>query len=489
MRADHISFWYRGSIMHVEDVAATTTVLDWLRRDPATRGTKEGCNEGDCGACTVGIGTLSDDAQNLVLSTANACLLFLPMLHGRALFTIEDVGGADDLHPVQSSMVDSHGSQCGFCTPGIVMSMWRMYEQGRTSGHEPTRQELADGLAGNLCRCTGYRSILDASEEMLKAEGPALDTSPILDALRSIDDSPLDYHAAGTRFWAPLSLDELCEVASENPEARILGGGTDLSLNVTQHLRELPALIWTGRVRDLAAIAADDTHVHIGAGATLEAAWSFLASNAPSLEQMWLRFASPSIRQVGTMGGNLVNGSPIGDSAPVLLALDAELELRQGTSLRRLPLRDFYLGYQANALLPGEVLTAIVVPRAALARQLRAYKVSRRFDSDISAVSGAFALSVSDGIVREARLAFGGLAPIVHRADRAEAALVGRPWDAAALADAQSALGLDFSPISDHRAGAEYRRHVAIGLLERLWLQTRSDALLNAEATDVWARS
>jgi xanthine dehydrogenase small subunit len=491
MSVDRIQFWHGGRVVEVTDVPATTTVLDWLRGSPDTRGTKEGCNQGDCGACTVALGDLAHDGTDLRISTANACLLLLPMLHGRALFTIEDLADSrgSELHPAQQAMAKLHGSQCGFCTPGIVMSLWAMHHTAGATGHEPTRQELADGLAGNLCRCTGYRPVLDAGQRMMHIEADGDDTASAVAALRSIDVTMLDYRTSTTRFWAPVSTDELADLVAGHPEARLLAGGTDVVLTVTQLHGELPELIWTGRVASLGDVTEDAAGVRIGSSASLEEAWSCLTAHVPTLREMWLRFASPAIRQVGTMGGNVINGSPIGDAAPVLLALDAQLELRRGDLSRRLPLKDFYLGYQSTALAHAEFLTAIIVPRSALGREVRAYKVSRRFDSDIAAVSAAFALRLTDGILSEVRLAYGGLGPIVRRAESAERVLTGRLWDESALRKAQEALAADFTPMTDHRATAAYRMQVAAGLLERLWLQTRAVDPMPARETVVWSRT
>ncbi|HUG23867.1 xanthine dehydrogenase small subunit [Piscinibacter sp.] len=486
-----IRFYHRGKLVEIAAVTPTRTVLDWLREDAHCTGTKEGCNEGDCGACTVVVGELperTDGAESavpgLVLRSVNACMQFVPTLHGKALFTVEDLKG-DALHPVQQAMVECHGSQCGFCTPGFVMSLWASHERHRACGTVPSRQQLADELSGNLCRCTGYRPILDAGQRMFELPAVTLDTAPIVEALRGIalGDGP----RGAPQFHAPTSVDALARLFEERPDARLLAGGTDIGVWVNKQFRDLPEIIYLGDVDALKRIEARDGELRIGAAASLEAAWAALAEYVPQLTEMWLRFASPPIRHAGTMGGNVANGSPIGDAPPVLMALDAELELRRGSRVRRLPLAAFYVDYMKNRLEPGEFVQTIVVPLGAMQRQVRAYKISKRFDSDISAVGAAFALELQGGTVAEVRLAFGGMAAIVKRAEQAEAALAGQPWTRAAVDAAKAALARDFTPLSDMRASAAYRLRVAQNLLERFWLETRPVQPLPAKATRVWS--
>jgi xanthine dehydrogenase small subunit len=486
-----IRFHHRGALVEVDTVSPTRTLLDWLREDARCTGTKEGCNEGDCGACTVVVGELPgnvDDSScivdGLALRTVNACMQFVPALHGKALFTVEDLKGDDALHPVQQAMVDCHGSQCGFCTPGFVMSLWACEQRHRAAGTRPTRQQLADALSGNLCRCTGYRPILDAGERIFDLPAVALDTAPVIAALRGIAGG--DTVHCGGRFHAPASLSSLAALREQRPDARLLAGCTDIGVWVNKQFRELPEIIAIGGVAELKQIAEADGELRIGAGASLEAAWRALAAHLPALTEVWLRFASPPIRHAGTMGGNVANGSPIGDAAPVLMALDAKLELRRGSRVRRVPIDAFYVDYLVNRLEAGEFLQAIAVPLATLSRPLRAYKISKRYDSDISAVCAALAIERDGDTVTQARFAFGGMAAVVKRAAQAEAAVVGQAWTQETVAAAQTALADDFTPLSDMRASAAYRLQVAQNLLQRYWLETRAQQPLAPEAINVW---
>ena len=515
MQTRPIRFYHHrvGAVVEVSDAAPTRTVLNWLREDAHCSGTKEGCNEGDCGACTVivaelaeradSIGTPSADATivgGLSLRTVNACIQFLPTLDGKALLTVEDLRriGRGELHPVQQALVDCHGSQCGFCTPGFAMSLATTYERHCEAGTRPTRQQLADDLSGNLCRCTGYRPILDAGQRMFDLPPARLDTEPVLAALRALDDGEgLAYEGANPavrvdgverrdRFWGPRSLDEFATLRERHPSARLLAGSTDIGLWVNKQFRDLGDILYIGNVDALRRIEKRGDVLRIGAAAPLEDAWATLTAHVPALHDMWLRFSSLPVRNAGTLGGSIANGSPIGDSAPVLMALGTQVVLRRGAAQRTLRLEDFYLDYMKNAMQPGEFIEALDVTLPNAETKMRAYKLSKRFDCDISAVATGLAIELEDGHVRAARFAFGGMAAIVKRAAHAEAAVVGQPWNEATLEAAMRAIEKDFAPLTDLRATTSYRQRVSRNLLQRFWLETRPEAPLPARHLSVF---
>ena len=465
MPREAVRFVRRGRVVELRDVAPAETLLDYLRLREGAHGTKEGCAEGDCGACTVAVGRLR--AGRLVYEPVNSCIQLLGMMDGAEIVTVDDLappGGR--LHPVQRALVDAHASQCGFCTPGFVMSLFTLYH----SGERADRAKVNDWLAGNLCRCTGYRPIADAALACCTGEAAdayaerASGTAALLGTIA--DDAGLFVGDDQEFFAAPATEDALAELCARHPDAVIVGGATDVGLWITKQLRELPRIVHTGRTASLHEVRETADRIEIGAAATYAEAEEALRGIDPDVGEMLRRLGSKQVRAAGTAGGNIANGSPIGDSPPVLIALGASIELRHRDALRTLALEDFFLGYGRQDRAPGEILTRIVVPRLGPGEHFRCYKISKRFDQDISAVLGAFRFRIRRGRVTGARIAFGGMAATPKRAREAEAAVTGlrlrdpAPWPAAA-----DALARDFSPIDDHRASAGYRMRVAKALL------------------------
>jgi xanthine dehydrogenase small subunit len=486
--SEPIRFYFRGEVHEVHGAAPTQTVLQHLREDLHCTGTKEGCAEGDCGACTVVVGSLEDG--ELQMKAVNACIRFTPTLDGKALFTVEDLQQADGaLHPVQQALVECHGSQCGFCTPGFAMSLWGMYLS--QEGRAPTRCQIDDALSGNLCRCTGYRPIIDAARRMGELPPVAFDRAALAETLRGLQRDAGTVHGhAGQAFHAPRTLDELVAARAAHPEAVLLAGSTDVGLWVTKQMRVLADIIYLGHVAEMKTVREAGGFLEIGAGVTLEDAYGAVCRHYPGeLGELRQRFASLPIRHAGTLGGNVANGSPIGDSMPWLIALGSSIVLRGPDGERTLALEDFYLGYQVKDLRPGEVVAAVRVPLPRPGVVLRTYKLAKRFDQDISAVCAAFAFTLDDGIVHDARIAFGGMAATPRRAAQAEGVLRGRAWDEAALDEAMAALARDYAPLSDMRASGGYRMKAAQNLLRRYWYETRRDDPLPAAALNAFAQA
>ncbi|MEL7000100.1 MAG: xanthine dehydrogenase small subunit [Pseudomonadota bacterium] len=455
--SDTICFLLNGEEVKIRDLAPTTTLLNWLRYDRALTGSKEGCAEGDCGACTVAI--LDGERWRPVC----ACIQMLGMLHGRSVVTVEGISGPEgDLHPVQAAMAEGHGSQCGFCTPGFVMSLWTEYQ----TGARPDTARTCDLLAGNLCRCTGYGPILDAASEAFDRPQPAW-TVPA----NCTDVTPLNYTGDGRRWWSPETSDDLAGLVAQNPDATLISGATDVGLWVTKHGFDPEKVIYTGRVADLTQITEQDGRIEIGAGVTYAQAEARIAALAPDFGTLVRRIGGAQVRAAGTIGGNIANGSPIGDTPPALIALGAELVLRHGPDRRTIPLSDFFLEYGQQDRKPGEFVEAIRVPVPDDPTRLRCYKISKRLDQDITAILGCMIIDVMDDHVHAARLAFGGMAGIPKRAAHAEAALIDQPWTRATIKAAMQAMTNDFAPLTDMRASATYRMQVAQNLLMRYFLE------------------
>jgi xanthine dehydrogenase small subunit len=497
-----IQFLLNGAPHAVSGVDPHTTLLQYLREHLHRVGSKEGCAEGDCGACTVVLGERQANGR-VSLVPINACIRLLPTLDGKAVFTVEslqpDVAGAP-LHPVQQAIVNCHASQCGFCTPGFVMALLVLFKNESA----PSRDRVCEAIAGNLCRCTGYRPIVDAAQAMYGLAESAISSEPQVDqpfvqwmntanttgadplaqedvlaaALKKMQrDVALDYVANGVRFIAPQSMDAFSEIIAANPSAWILGGGTDIGLWITKALQTNPLIVYSGEVRALHTITETDAVLKIGAAASLESAFRAMNRIYPELAHIWIRFASASIRASGTLGGNVANGSPIGDSMPALIALNASVILRKGAAQRTIPLESLYLDYKKQARQPGEWIEAIVIPKRDGALSVASYKNSKRNEQDISAVCAAIALRIDRGVVAYCRIAYGGMAGTPKRALNSEKALLGKAWTESSVRDAMQAMSNDLKPLSDMRATAEYRMQIAQNHLLRFWYESQGESV------------
>jgi xanthine dehydrogenase small subunit len=467
---DSLRFRFRGGDVELRQFSPRATVLDWLREEMGAKGTKEGCAEGDCGACTVVLARLK--GGRLAYEPFNACILLLGQLEGAELITIEDLALGGELHPLQQAMVDTHASQCGFCTPGIVMSLFAAYH----SGQPMTYAGLCDQLAGNLCRCTGYRPIIAAalqtsvSEPADRFAATSLERAETLAALADHRDVFVGGEAAF--FAAPASLDSLAALYARFPDATLVGGATDVGLWVTKQLRDLKRVIWLGRVAGLDSIGDSAGSLSLGATLSLEDAAPLLGAIHPDLKELLRRFGSKQVRVSGTVGGNIANGSPIGDLAPALIALEGRVVLRKIAGTRVLPLEDFFIGYGKQDREPGEFVLAVETPRLATHQRYRAFKVSKRFDEDISAVMLAVRVDLDGRRIVGVRVACGGMAATPKRGGRTERALVGASLDEpASWRFAREEIGEDFTPLTDMRATAAYRKTIAANLLEKALME------------------
>lgn len=450
-----------NEVREVSHLSPTMTILQYLRLQERLTGTKEGCAEGDCGACTVIVGKF--EGNEVRYEAINACIVFLPTLDGRHLMTVEYL----NMNPVQKAMVSCHGSQCGFCTPGFVMSLTALMHNKDNA----TDENIQDAISGNLCRCTGYRPILDAARLANKARERQLVSD--VKTLKVLQRGKMfSYESEGQKFFSPRTVEELADVLAQYPAATVLAGGTDVGLWVTKQRRTLEVIVYTGNVSALQRINKTVSGLEIGGAVSYSHAFEHLAAYDESLEELLRRFASVQIRNLGTIGGNIANGSPIGDGMPPLIALGAKVVLRSKAGTRVLPLEEFFLDYQKQDRKPGEFVEKILVPAKPENMLFKTYKISKRFDQDISAVCGAFSLAMNGNVIAEARIAFGGMAATPKRATSTEKALAGKAWNETTARTAMAALREDYKPLTDMRASAEYRSQIAENLLYRFYLET-----------------
>ena len=472
-----IKFLLNQKMCQVSDLSPNTTVLNFLRQEEAKKGTKEGCASGDCGACTVVLGDVVDG--QIRYTSVNACITFISALHGKQLITVEDLKSKDGaLHQVQQALVDFNGTQCGYCTPGFVMSMFALSKNTPSAD----KHAIFEALAGNLCRCTGYRSIIDSAMALAEQEH-IVDAFERLESetvakLNSIERSGTqELTGNGQSSYSPDNVADLAALLVKYPDARIVAGGTDLALEVTQFHRPINTLISVGNVAEMKDISVTDTHIEIGAARSLTDSYSTLALYFPDFGELLHRFASLQVRNQGTIGGNIGNASPIGDTPPALIALNAQVELRCGDDVRLMDLEDYFIGYKITAQKAAEFITKIIIPLPMSEQVFGIYKLSKRIDDDISAVLAAFNITLKNNVITDVRLAFGGMAATPMRAQHAEKILLGAAWEYDSIYTAMQVLDKDFSPLSDFRASKEYRSLAAKNLLKKFYLEQQDTTI------------
>ena len=473
--ANTIRFLLNGEEITLGECAPDLTLLDWLRLERRLRGSKEGCAEGDCGACTVLVGRLM--GNEIIYDAVTACIRFVASLHGTHVVTIEHLRGENgNLHPVQQAMVEHHGSQCGFCTPGFVMSLYGLWMRDPN----PSRRAIEKALQGNLCRCTGYAPIIRAAQAISEHGRPEADPLwaeriAVKEKIKALNDGRrVELGEGDSKVFIPASLDDFAQIYEQHPEARIVNGSTDVGLWVTKFMRRIGPVIFINHLQELRRIADNDSEVRFYAGVSYSDALPTLTTHFPQMGELWSRLAGEQIRNMGTIGGNIANGSPIGDTPPPFIALGARLTLRRGEYRREIKLEDFFLAYGKQDRQPGEFVESITVPLLPAGEKFAVYKISKRREEDISALCGAFRMFVNDaGVGGMARIAFGGMAATPKRAKAVEAALVGEPWTRETVEAAVAAFAQDYQPITDMRASAEYRLLTAQNLLKRFFLETQ----------------
>ncbi|WP_296490916.1 xanthine dehydrogenase small subunit [Rhodoferax sp.] len=472
-----LQFVWRGETVTLHHIAPTRTLLQLLREDLAHSATKEGCNEGDCGACTVVLGELQ--GEHISYRAVNSCIKMAHAVDGMALWTAADLTAVDGTaHPVQQALHQCHASQCGFCTPGFAMSLFGLY-QNRVLKEQPiSRSQAQEALSGNLCRCTGYRPILDAAQQMATLPRVQLDEARLRQQLAAIAPAQRQ-QSADFCYDAPTRLDALLAARAARPQAQLVAGCTDVGLWVNKLHMDFAQLLDVTRVAELKAIEVQNNHTVIGAAVSLSDAFAALALDRPQLHAFFSRFAGLPVRHAGTLGGNIANGSPIGDSMPLLIALRASVVLMSVRGQRELPLEALYTGYRKNVMAADEVLAFIHVPRPRPDELLRVYKVSKRTEDDISAVCLAVSMALHDGRVAQASIGVGGVAATPVRASTTEALLTGQGWTHDTVNRASACLRAEFQPISDMRASAAYRAQVLDGLMQRFWLESQGAADVN----------
>jgi xanthine dehydrogenase small subunit len=471
MKNPILQFFHRGKTTVLHDVEPNRTLLEVLREDLQCTGTKEGCGEGDCGACTVVVA--EPENGHVRFKAINSCIRLAHSIQGMALWTVEDLAQADGtLHPAQEAMLQCHASQCGFCTPGFVMSLFGLYQQHAQTQQAITREDARVALSGNLCRCTGYRPILDAAESMQQLPPAPLDHAALAVQLEGMQADAPNWDS-NSSYLAPRSLEQLLQARNAHPDAQIVAGCTDVGLWITKMHQQYARILDVTRVAELRQIVRHADRTEIGSAVTLNDAFTAVVQQRPTLQTFLQRFAGMPVRNSGTLGGNVANGSPIGDSMPLLIALRSTVTLASVEGERTLPLEQLYTGYRKNCMHANEVVRAITIPHPEADALCRAYKISKRQEDDISAVCLAIELQQVAGKVSMVSIGVGGVAATPVRATQTESALVGQDWSEATVRTAMDCLQREFNPISDMRASADYRKQILDNLLWRFWLESQ----------------
>lgn len=472
-----ITFLQDGEIRTIrigkDGFSPTTTVLNYLRASAEHKGTKEGCAEGDCGACTVVIAEPHSDSR-LKYTAIDSCLVFLPMLQGKQLITVENLKKDNQYHPVQQEMIERNGSQCGYCTPGFIMSLLALYK----TSNSPSKDEIQDALTGNLCRCTGYRPIVEAAAAACVHEERdhfSEEEKNVIQKLKSIskDQNSIRLLSGNQIYVRPQQLEEALRFLSENPDALIVQGATDIALRVTKKHEVLGKILDLSALSALKEIKTADREFSFGAGMNLEDIRKYCENIFPPLYKMLSVFGSRQIRSLATLGGNIGSASPIGDTLPVLMALNARIELQSISGKREIPMTEFIIGYRKTQRQSNELISAVIIPKMNPNSIVRSYKVSKRKDLDISTLSGGFSLTFQGELISSAVLAYGGMAERTKRAVTAENYLVGKKWTREIAVQAGEYVYSEFTPLSDTRSGAEFRRLAARNLMLKFWQDTQ----------------
>ncbi|PPR47453.1 MAG: 6-hydroxypseudooxynicotine dehydrogenase complex subunit beta [Alphaproteobacteria bacterium MarineAlpha5_Bin9] len=468
-----IKFVYNNNIIELENIDPNETLLNFIRNNLKKTGTKEGCAEGGCGACTVVLGTLKNN--KILYQVVNSCIIFVPMIHGKQLIIVEDLESKKDLHPVQKAMIKHNGSQCGFCTPGFVMSLFSMYK----NNNNYTEKIIKDSISGNLCRCTGYKPIINAGKELnnyFKPDKFEINKKIDIELIKKIQNEkkPIKINYNNKLYFSPLSIKELLLIIKNNPNAKLINGGTDLALTVTKSRKDLNSLIYLGNIKELNYIKENQNNIEIGSSTPLIEIEKFISKYYSDFSEILKRYGSYQIRNIATIGGNLGTASPIGDTLPILLSLNALIITQKNNISRKILIKDFFTGYRKTKLKKNEFIKAIIIPKNK-SYIFRAYKISKRYDDDISSVCMGINLNLERNIIRNIIIAYGGMSEKPKRATNCEKYLNNKNFDKETIIKSQKELLKDFNPINDMRASSEYRKNIAKNLLLKFFFEIKKN--------------